>query len=131
MNTYKVDAKNKDFAYITAFSPQEAAQKCSDKKLKPQPSETHWTKENALDSLTSDAFLVEGGASGSRLWYIFYPQLRAVKVSLSDGNSFSTEMAHNPTDEQILDYYKIGQKINMGKGEHDYFTTISDVKILQ
>jgi len=131
MPHYRVNTKNHFLGCMPATSAHEAAQRYSDKKLKTEPSETHWTKENAFASLTSDAFLVNDVTDKHAKWLIFYPQLRAVKVSLSDGDHFTTEMAHSLTDAQILDYYKIGQKINMGKGENDYFTTISNVQILQ
>lgn len=117
MPHFRVNTKNHFLGCMPATSAHEAAQRYSDKKLKAEPSETHWTKENAFASLTGDAFLVNDVTDKHAKWLIFYPQLRAVKVSLSDGNSFTTEMAHSLTDEQILAYYKIGQKINMGKGE--------------
>ena len=59
------------------------------------------------------------------------PQNRVVKITLTDADYFTTEMSSHVTDAQILDYYKVGQKINMGKGEHDYFTTIQTVTILR
>lgn len=131
MPLYRINTKTKFCGYKQAETPQQAAQIYSDKKLKPQASETHWTKENAMSSLTSDAFLVADMDNDHTQWYIFYPEQRKAKITLSDGDHFITSMNHSLTDEQILDYYKIGQKINMGKGEHDYYTTISDVQILQ
>jgi len=128
---YRVNTKTHFHGYKEAETPQQAAQMCSDKKLKLQPSETHWTKEAALAAQTSDSFLVANMDDKHTEWYLFYPEQRKAKITLSDGNHFITSMNHELTDEQILDYYKVGQKINMGKGENDYYTTIQTVTILQ
>jgi len=128
---YRVNTKTYFHGYKKAETPQQAAQMCSDKKLKAEPSETHWTKENAFASLTSDAFLVADMNDKHTQWLIFYPEQRKAKISLADGDHFITSLNHSLTDEQILVYYRVGQEINMGKGELAYLTTISNVQIVQ
>jgi hypothetical protein len=41
-------------------------------------------------------------------------ELRAIKVTYSDGTEISTNMAANLTDDQMLDYFKVGAWFNLG-----------------
>jgi hypothetical protein len=40
--------------------------------------------------------------------------LRAIRVTYSDGTVISTDMAANLTDEQMLAYFKVGKTFNLG-----------------
>lgn len=57
-------------------------------------------------------------------------ELRAIEVKFSSGNFIRTNMAAEITDKEIRDYYRIGLRLNVGRGEHDYFETIEQVNIL-
>lgn len=54
--------------------------------------------------------------------------MRAVKVTYSNGESITTSI--NGTDEEILDYFKIGKPFNLGKGEKDDVQTVTKAEIL-
>jgi hypothetical protein len=41
-------------------------------------------------------------------------ELRAIKVTYSDGTEISTNMAAHLTDDQITDYFKVGSWFNLG-----------------
>jgi hypothetical protein len=58
--------------------------------------------------------------------------LRSVKVTYSNGDSVTTDMAANLTDEQIHDYFAIGKRFNLGDGAGgDNVQTVTDVEILE
>ncbi|MFA5152995.1 MAG: hypothetical protein WC554_10575 [Clostridia bacterium] len=44
----------------------------------------------------------------------FSEGLREVEVIFDDGSIIKTSMATNLSDEEILDYYKVGKKFNIG-----------------
>jgi len=57
--------------------------------------------------------------------------LRSVKVTFSDGNTITTDMAANLSDEQIQDYYQVGKRFNLGDGAGgDNVVTVSNVEVL-
>lgn len=43
-----------------------------------------------------------------------YPPMRAIKVTFSNGEIMTTEMAYYLTDKEMLDYYAIGRSFNCG-----------------
>lgn len=55
--------------------------------------------------------------------------LRHVTVEYSDGQKIPTSMAAHLTDEDIRNYFKVGKKFNLGKGEHDDVQTVVNVVI--
>jgi hypothetical protein len=61
----------------------------------------------------------------------FTESLREVKVTFSDGSSLETSMSANLTDEDILEYYKVGTSFNVGRGEKDKMVKVKSVKILK
>lgn len=60
-----------------------------------------------------------------------YPKLRAVRVIYDNGNVIETSMAAHLTDEEILNYFRIGRKFNVGSSERDVIASVTDVEILQ
>jgi len=56
--------------------------------------------------------------------------LRAVKVHFTNGDTISSSMAAHLTDEQILDYYKIGSLFNIGNVT-DNMQKVTKVEILK
>lgn len=54
--------------------------------------------------------------------------MRAVKVTYSNGESITTDI--NGTDQEILDYFKVGKSFNLGKGEKDDIQTVVKAEIL-
>lgn len=56
-------------------------------------------------------------------------ELRKVKVNFENGDSISTNMASHLTDQEILDYYKVGKEFNLGNPE-DNMTKVKSVEIL-
>lgn len=40
--------------------------------------------------------------------------LRAIRVTYSDGTVIATDMAAHLTDKQVLDYFKVGKVFNLG-----------------
>lgn len=65
------------------------------------------------------------------------PPLRNIKVTFDNGDVIITSMAGHITDEQIYDYYALGNKFNLGfnydeKGEiEDTMHAVTDVEILR
>jgi len=41
--------------------------------------------------------------------------LRAIKVTYSNGDTISTNMAAHLTDKEMLDYFKVGRWFNLGR----------------
>lgn len=56
--------------------------------------------------------------------------LRSVKVTYDDGTVISTSMAAHLTDDEILDYFKIGKTFNIGDGPNDKMAKVANVEIL-
>jgi len=56
--------------------------------------------------------------------------LRAVKVTFSDGDTITTDMAAGLSDEDIYNYYKIGKTFNIGNVE-DNLQKVTNVEILK
>ena len=57
-------------------------------------------------------------------------ELRAVRVTFADGNTIETNMAAGLSDEDILKYYAVGKKFNVGAGEKDNVQAVTKVEIL-
>ena len=57
-------------------------------------------------------------------------KFRSVKVVYSDGTHITTSMNPNITDSEIRQYFKVGQRANIGQGERDKVVTIKSVEIL-
>lgn len=58
-------------------------------------------------------------------------QLRSVKVSYSNGETQGVSMAAHLTDDEILNYFKIGKVFNLGKnGVEDNLQKVTKVEIL-
>ena len=57
--------------------------------------------------------------------------LRAAKITFSDGDTITTDLAANLTDNEILEYYKIGKIFNLGCGENDNLVKVVKVEILK
>jgi UDP-N-acetylmuramoylalanine-D-glutamate ligase len=57
--------------------------------------------------------------------------LRSVKVTYTDGQSITTNMASHITDKQIKEYFKKGAIFNIGTGPNDYLVAVKSVKILK
>lgn len=60
------------------------------------------------------------------------PNLRTVKVTYSNGDSVTTDMAAGLSDEQIHDYFAVGKRFNLGNPATggDNVQTVTDVEIL-
>lgn len=56
--------------------------------------------------------------------------LREVRVTFADGNTITTSMAAGLSDEDILKYYAVGNKFNIGAGEEDNVQAVAKVDIL-
>jgi hypothetical protein len=56
--------------------------------------------------------------------------LRVVKITFSDDDSITTNMAANVKDSEILEYYKIGKTFNLGV-VNDKLVKVTKVEILQ
>lgn len=56
--------------------------------------------------------------------------LRSVKVTYDDGTVIPTSMAAHLTDDEILDYFKIGKTFNIGDGPNDKMAKVANVEIL-
>lgn len=57
-------------------------------------------------------------------------KLRRVKVVFDNGDVINTSMAAHLTDEEILDYYKVGKVFNLGSGELDNLQKVKEVILL-
>lgn len=57
--------------------------------------------------------------------------LRSVKVTYSNGDIITTDMAAHLTDKEIKDYFKIGKVFNIGSGEDDLLAKVKEVEILK
>jgi hypothetical protein len=57
--------------------------------------------------------------------------LRAIEVTYDTGDVIQTSMAANLTDEEMLDYFKVGRQFNIGLGPHDKMAIVVDAKILK
>ena len=58
--------------------------------------------------------------------------LRSVKVNFDNGDSLTTSMAKDLTDDEIKDYYKIGKSFNLGDGSGgDKMAKVKSVEILK
>lgn len=60
-----------------------------------------------------------------------YPELRSVRVTYDDGTVIPTSMAHNLSDNEILNYFAIGRTFNIGDGPHDKLAKVKKVEILK
>lgn len=56
---------------------------------------------------------------------------RVVKVYFDNGDTITTSMNPNLTDQEILNYYRIGKYFNLGSGSNDLMTAVIKVDILQ
>lgn len=56
-------------------------------------------------------------------------KFRHVTVTFKDGDVINTNMSGHLTDEEILDYYRIGKMFNIGRGEHDNVQAVANVVI--
>ena len=52
-----------------------------------------------------------------------------VIIHFIGGNSITTGI--NATEAEARNYYKVGSRINAGRGEHDYYETIKGVEIVR
>ena len=59
-----------------------------------------------------------------------YNELRAIKVTYSNGTEISTSMSKLLTDEQMLGYFAVGRWFNIGSGELDNMQQIVKSEIL-
>lgn len=57
--------------------------------------------------------------------------LRVVKVHLTDGTNYTTNMAAHISDDEIKKYFRKGLELNMGNGAHDLMKTVDFVEILE
>ena len=57
--------------------------------------------------------------------------LRAVKVTFTNGDSLTTNMAAGLTNAEIKAYYKKGRVFNVGSGPNDRMTRVKSVRILK
>lgn len=57
--------------------------------------------------------------------------LRAVKVTFTNGDSFTTSMAAGLTNAEIKAYYKKGRTFNLGYAGKDRLTKVKSVRILK
>lgn len=58
--------------------------------------------------------------------------LRAIKVTFDTGEEMSTNMAAGLSDEQMLDYYAVGKRFNLGDGAGgDRMATVAHAEILE
>ena len=84
-----------------------------------------------------EGLIFEGTEIGSRVWNDEtigqsypsencepYRDLRAIKVTYSNGTVISTSMAANLTDKQMLDYFKVGKWFNIGTCDDNMQTVI-------
>lgn len=55
---------------------------------------------------------------------------RSVKVTYSNGTSMTTSLNPKVTDAEIKQYFRIGQRVNIGSGENDKVVKITNVEIL-
>lgn len=55
--------------------------------------------------------------------------LRSIKVTYSDGSVIDTNMAAHLTDAQMLDYFKVGKRFNLGNGPEDKIATVVSAEI--
>ena len=62
---------------------------------------------------------------------ILKESLREVEITYSDGSKLATSMAAHLSDEEIKDYYKVGQTFNIGSGSKDKMVKVKSVKILK
>lgn len=60
-----------------------------------------------------------------------YPPLRVVKVTFADGDTITTSMASDLTDEDIRKYYAIGREFNLGQQVEDNLQKVTKVDILK
>lgn len=59
-----------------------------------------------------------------------YPPLRCVKVTFSDGDTITTEMNSELSDDEIRSYYRIGRVFNLGC-VNDRLVKVTNVEILR
>ena len=59
-----------------------------------------------------------------------YNELRAIKVTYSNGTEISTSMAKHLTDNEMLDYFAVGKWFNIGSGELDNMQQVVKTEIL-
>ncbi len=57
--------------------------------------------------------------------------LRAAKIIFDNGDSITTSLAANLTDDEIKNYYRIGRVFNLGNGELDLMAKVTEVIILK
>jgi len=51
--------------------------------------------------------------------------LRAIKVTYSDGSEISTSMAAHLTDEEMLNYFEVGKWFNIGSCDDNMQQVVS------
>lgn len=56
-------------------------------------------------------------------------KFRNVTVTFKNGETINTNMSGHLTDDEILDYYRIGKMFNIGKGEYDNMQAVENVVI--
>ncbi len=59
-----------------------------------------------------------------------YPSLRVVQVTYEGGDIITTSMAAHLTNKEILDYFKVGKKFNIGS-VRDKVRAVKSVVILK
>jgi hypothetical protein len=58
-------------------------------------------------------------------------RFKTVKVTYSNGMTMTTSINPNLSDNEILSYYKIGTKVNIGNGDKDRMVTIKKAEMLE
>lgn len=53
--------------------------------------------------------------------------MKHIKVNFVGGNYIETSF--NGTDAEIREYYRVGSRMNVGRGPDDYFETVESVEI--
>jgi len=81
------------------------------------------TKENKINTYETKLSYKQGGHVGSS-------QLRSIRVVFSDGSELTTSMAAHLTDQEMLDYYRVGKQFNIGSGGKDKMVTVKSAHVL-
>ena len=74
--------------------------------------------ESAIEKIVRKTIVSEGA------------KFKGAKVTYSDGTVITSSINPNMSDDEIKKYYRIGSKVNIGRGDRDKIVKIVDVEVL-
>jgi hypothetical protein len=74
--------------------------------------------------------LIEAGLEKIVRTVLSEATFKGAKVTYSDGTVITSSINPNISDDEIRKYYRVGSKVNIGRGEHDKMVKIVSVEVL-